>query len=197
MGSRSPFRRLFPRILIAVPLAGGMLLGGTLGARAMLSPPEVTHFIACLNLMLTDPDRHRQECSPSQVPVDNVTPLNKANDLNYPYVPPTTTTTTTVLPESTTTTVVPTKDVTTTIVPESTVVKPPPETTTTTIVTPPEETTTVTVTNTTTDTVIRCIEGRAVPVGPGVDGQQFAQSNITVTTTITTTVTTTVNSCDV
>jgi hypothetical protein len=103
-----------------------MLLWGTFGAQAMLSPPEVAHFIECLHLMLTDPVRHRAECSPSNIVADNVTPLDTSSSNTTPPAGPPMTTT---------------------------VVLPPSTTTTSTVVLPPSTTTTVTVTI---STVVEC-----------------------------------------
>lgn len=65
--SESKSRRLFG--LVAVPVAGLLLLGGTVATQAFdpAVASQVDHFVECFGWMITDPAMHEAECSPGIV----------------------------------------------------------------------------------------------------------------------------------
>jgi hypothetical protein len=84
-------RRLGPFKKLAI---GGsavivLLLAGTIGAGVQAQ--GLKHFITCFGLMLTNPDQHREQCSPFNGTID--TPSIFGGTKSLPEVVPTTTVT--------------------------------------------------------------------------------------------------------
>lgn len=105
-----------PLGLVAVPVAGLLLLAGTVATQAFTPnvARTVDHFVECFGWMITDPRVHEAECGPGSFPPYES--ISSSTD----SVPPIVTTTTTIsLPTTTTITITgPTTTTTTTTTPD-------------------------------------------------------------------------------
>ena len=74
--------------LLTISVTVGVLLASTAGNAAVSAnvARNANHFIECFGWMLTDPDLHRDHCSPGHKPVDDpVSDINGGTTL-YPTV---------------------------------------------------------------------------------------------------------------
>lgn len=77
-------RPRLPLGLIAVPVAGLLLLAGTVATQAFTPNvvKTVDHFVECFGWMITDPTMHEAECGPGYYPPHD--PISSSGDSVQP-----------------------------------------------------------------------------------------------------------------